>query len=311
MPLSQFGYDQYDCSRQPSAALVSSGNPYRIATWRRVNVMDTVEMKAQIASGFPVLLGIMVDDGLESLGAGKVYGHYSGYSTGGHAVVAVGFDDAKGAFKIFNSWGTGWADKGKGWVSYSALKAMVVEGYVCQDLIVTTPPEVAYTPEVPLHPETTTVKYVEDPKPVPVQEVYDPDIYVSSASPYAEVYAADIAFDVYTPDGLGMVVTLAGGIYNCAGGRGQLLLSFTFSDGSPLWANHAAFSDIYGAVAAYTVVFDIPHQNLDVAGTRLYIPYWALNMAPGYHELAVTPHVYVNGFDAGTGAPCYFYFTQY
>ncbi|OGD78788.1 MAG: hypothetical protein A2Y64_07845 [Candidatus Coatesbacteria bacterium RBG_13_66_14] len=312
VPISSFDYDQYDCSRQPSAAVKSSGNPYRIATWRRVNVMDTVEMKAQIASGFPVMLGVMVDNGFEMLGAGETYTYYSGYSTGGHAVVAVGFDDNRGAFKIFNSWGTGWSDNGKGWVSYDALQAMVVEGYVCQDLIVSTPPDVSYVePDVTEHPETTTVKYVEDYDPTPTQTVYDPDIYVSSDSPYAEVYAADVAFDVYTPDGLGMVVSLAGGIYNCAGGEGQLLLSFTFSDGSPLWANHAAFSDIYGEVAAYTVVFDIPYQNLDVSGTQLYIPYWALNMAQGEYELAVTPHVYVNGFDAGVGDPYYFYYTQY
>jgi len=106
-------------------------------------------------------------------------------------------------------------------------------------------------------------------------------------------------------------VDLSGGIYNCAGGRGQLLLSFTFSDGSPLRANHESFSDIYGEVAAYTVVFDIGYQNLDISGTQLYIPYWALNMAPGYHELAVTPYVYVNGFDVGVGESYYFYYTQY
>jgi hypothetical protein len=312
VPISSFSYDQYDCSRQPSAAVKSSANPYRIATWRRVNVMDTVEMKAQIASGFPVMLGIMVDEGLEMLGAGKIYTYYSGYSTGGHAVVAVGFDDNRGAFKIFNSWGTGWADEGKGWVSYDALKSMVVEGYVCQDLIVSTPPDVTYDPTYePDYPEPETVKYVEDYEPVPDRYVYDPDIYVSSEYPFAEVYAANVAFDVATPDGLGMVVDLAGGIYNCAGGQGQLLLSFTFSDGSPLWANHAAFSDIYGEVAAYTVLFNIPYNNLDISGTQLYIPYWALNMAPGYHELAVTPYVYVNGFDVGVGEPYFFYYTQY
>ncbi len=311
VPISSFSYDEYDCSRQPSAAVKSSANPYRIATWRRVNVMDTVEMKAQIASGFPVMLGIMVDEGLETLGAGETYTYYSGYSTGGHAVVAVGFDDNKGAFKIFNSWGTGWADSGKGWVSYDALKSMVVEGYVCQDLIVSTPPDVTYVEPTYESEYPEAVKYVEDYEPVPDQVVYDPDIYVSSDSPFAEIYAADIAFDVTTPDGQGMVVDLAGGIYNCASGQGQLLLSFTFSDGSPLWANHDAFSDIYGEVAAYTVVFDIPYQNLDISGTQLYIPYWALNMAPGYHELAVTPYVYVNGFDVGVGESYYFYYTQY
>ena len=52
---------------------------------------------------------------------------------GGHAIVAIGFDDAMkirnsicgkettGALLIRNSWGTGWGDSGYGWLPYEYI----------------------------------------------------------------------------------------------------------------------------------------------------------------------------------------------
>lgn len=40
---------------------------------------------------------------------------------GGHAVVACGYDDTKGCFKIRNSWGTGYGDEGHFWMPYDFI----------------------------------------------------------------------------------------------------------------------------------------------------------------------------------------------
>ena len=40
---------------------------------------------------------------------------------GGHAVLIVGYNESKQAFRIVNSWGTTWGDKGYGWMSYQYL----------------------------------------------------------------------------------------------------------------------------------------------------------------------------------------------
>jgi hypothetical protein len=48
---------------------------------------------------------------------------------GGHARVIIGYDDTivipgapiKGAFRVRNSWGTGWGDKGHSWVNYQVF----------------------------------------------------------------------------------------------------------------------------------------------------------------------------------------------
>jgi len=53
-------------------------------------------------------------------------------SKGTHAQCLVGFDDdketadGKGAFKVVNSWGTEWGDKGFYWISYQAMKGKFV-----------------------------------------------------------------------------------------------------------------------------------------------------------------------------------------
>ncbi|MBN2538019.1 PQQ-binding-like beta-propeller repeat protein [candidate division WOR-3 bacterium] len=51
-----------------------------------------------------------------------------GSNRGGHYVTLVGYDDARptndgpGAFRMVNSWGTGWGNRGYGWMSYAAVK---------------------------------------------------------------------------------------------------------------------------------------------------------------------------------------------
>jgi C1A family cysteine protease len=40
---------------------------------------------------------------------------------GGHAVLAVGYDDTKKVFIVRNSWGSGWGDKGHFYMPYSYI----------------------------------------------------------------------------------------------------------------------------------------------------------------------------------------------
>ena len=69
--------------------------------------------------------------------AGKSVGYWLNGSNGGHAMTIVGFNDAvwtdintdgvidageKGAFRIANSWGTGWREGGFTWLAYDALR---------------------------------------------------------------------------------------------------------------------------------------------------------------------------------------------
>src|SRR5690606_38531145 len=76
-PLSAMPYDPFDYLTRPSQAAVQAARRYRADTWRQVNIRDINEVKAQLAAGFPVLIGAMVDGGFERLQTGQVWQGYT------------------------------------------------------------------------------------------------------------------------------------------------------------------------------------------------------------------------------------------
>ena len=45
----------------------------------------------------------------------------SGSAVGGHAVIAVGYDDSTSRITVQNSWGTSWGDKGYFYMPYQYI----------------------------------------------------------------------------------------------------------------------------------------------------------------------------------------------
>ena len=84
-------------------------------------------MKAALASNYPVRLGFTVYESFMDTGSGGNMPAPSGAVAGGHAVCSVGYDDthtgnydgSTGAFLFRNSWGTSWGNNGHFWMPYS------------------------------------------------------------------------------------------------------------------------------------------------------------------------------------------------
>jgi len=126
-PWSYMPYDDKNYLRQPSAKAKAKARTYRSLRFARLSFSSPEPIKAVISQGHPVIVGIKVYQNFHKLGS-KVYDTFSGRSNGGHAIALVGYDDNKrssnghkGAFKIFNSWGRNWGNKGYGWISYKHL----------------------------------------------------------------------------------------------------------------------------------------------------------------------------------------------
>lgn len=88
-----------------------------------VRCVNAQELKQAIYEHGPVLVTLSVYDTFDNPVNGYIGPRKNpSYNRGGHAIVAVGWDDDKegiGAFEIKNSWGEAWGDQGYGFVSYN------------------------------------------------------------------------------------------------------------------------------------------------------------------------------------------------
>lgn len=119
-------------TQYPSAQQLQKARRFRIAYWRQVNVADIMEIKSHVHAGYPVMTGMLIDQGFYHLK--KIpWRAFDGTPKTGHALVIVGFDDSKRAFKVMNSWGKDWSEDGYGWVTYRHFRKAAREAYVAKD----------------------------------------------------------------------------------------------------------------------------------------------------------------------------------
>ncbi|HBS05907.1 MAG TPA: hypothetical protein DEA96_13140 [Leptospiraceae bacterium] len=130
-PWAAMPYTPSDFRRQPNSGARQQASNYKARSFKRIPGHNLDAVKAELANGNPVVFGIAVDDAFYSLRSGQVYDRKAGQNYGGHAMTLVGYDDSKrspngdvGAFKLINSWGTSWGERGYGWISYSMWRQL-------------------------------------------------------------------------------------------------------------------------------------------------------------------------------------------
>jgi len=111
-------------AQKPPPACYQDALKHQVISYQRVN-RDLAQMKGCLASGYPFVFGFTVYEAFESAAVAK-----SGVLNmpaaeeqvvGGHAVLAVGYDDAAQRFIVRNSWGRGWGQKGYFTMPYAYL----------------------------------------------------------------------------------------------------------------------------------------------------------------------------------------------
>jgi hypothetical protein len=112
-------YSDVECDTLPDGSQRAEAVNYKIANYSRFIVTDIIALKQELYNNRAIMFPLIVDNAFVSATTGFIWSP-STISEGyvGHCVALIGWDDTKNAFKIQNSWGTGWGDSGYGWVDY-------------------------------------------------------------------------------------------------------------------------------------------------------------------------------------------------
>ncbi|WP_052207543.1 C1 family peptidase [Sinomonas humi] len=123
-PEAEWPYEIAKFADQPSQQCYTDAKEHRAVAYQRV-ARSLQQMQGCLAAGYPFVFGFTVYESFESQEVAQ-----SGVAPmpapneqvlGGHAVVAVGYDNASQRFRVRNSWGTGWGQGGYFTMPYQYL----------------------------------------------------------------------------------------------------------------------------------------------------------------------------------------------
>jgi C1A family cysteine protease len=148
-PEEYWPYVIADYEKEPTPFCFAYAQNYQTINYYRLDSLGVTkpallsQIKTNLSAGLPSMFGFTVYSSYtQAKTTGKIpYPTKGEKIVGGHAIVAVGYDDnmkiknlnagateTKGALLIRNSWGTGWGASGYGWLPYEyVLKGLAVD----------------------------------------------------------------------------------------------------------------------------------------------------------------------------------------
>ena len=134
----EFDFDVNDCEKQPNEDLQKTAQNNTIEDYLTLfghndhPRFKVHQVKYALARKKPVIIGLAVRRNFYQLQNATYWWPENGNISpaGGHALTVIGYDDKKGAFQLFNSWGDGWGDYGFIWIKYADFGRFCKYAYV-------------------------------------------------------------------------------------------------------------------------------------------------------------------------------------
>lgn len=130
----EWPYDISKFTNEPPQKLYDEAKHHLAVKYERVE-QDLKHMKECLIQGFPFVFGFTVYESFESqevANTGNMPMPKKGEEVlGGHAVMAVGYDDTKNVMIVRNSWEATWGDKGYFYMPYDFIKSEDCSDFWC------------------------------------------------------------------------------------------------------------------------------------------------------------------------------------
>ncbi|MBG0748270.1 MAG: hypothetical protein I4E98_17025 [Planktothrix agardhii KL2] len=136
-PEEYWPYEPSKMDEEPTGFCYSYAQSYQAIQYFRLDTPSLpasdllAQIKMTLVAGFPSMFGLTIYSSIyEDANYKRGYipiPNKKDHVEGGHALVAIGYDDHKiigysvGAFLVINSWGTKWGEKGYGWLPYDYI----------------------------------------------------------------------------------------------------------------------------------------------------------------------------------------------
>jgi hypothetical protein len=305
--MSVMGYNEQDYLTRPTPFQKEQAKKYRIAEWDAVdlnnpNLKERIfNVKTMLNAGLPVIFGATVDEGFNADGMAGVrpfiWSVSKGNIAGRHAMVAVGYDDDLGAFKVLNSYGAEWGNNGYLWITYDHFVQVVNEAYIARDAL--NPPE---RPDAAPPQETVDV-----PGPAMMAGFTLDDVQHNLQSP---VWGPGMTFvgKVQIPAGMGTSAQIVVRFYYDNGFQGKgvpvgsLSVNFSYPDGTAVTSSGAFAVPYNGGFFQWQA--DMPYNVLNI--TRGYYDYLG-QYVPWLTNLVAEPVLFVDNYPVLIGQPVAFW----